>query len=206
MTVPGRNLFPSPFADGSSFFPGAYFGNTPLERAIIDRARGSITRHSYGPPQINTDLQSLTGAVESAFVLIPRDALPKITADGTTPPGAYTRAFAFKDYPAVTMTGRPTAQEARRRAAAWVAVAALLEGEEKTAADKAKAEAEAEQAAAAARSKRLDELALEYFNDHHADLGVRKARVIEDTYKLEQQLAAADKATADAKDDACGCI
>jgi hypothetical protein len=195
---PTTRLFPSttgnPFADGSSFFPGAYRGNTPLERAIIDRARGTITSHRFGPPQIDTDLGSLTRAIDSAFVLIPRDAVPTIERATRSD---YARSFHFPGNVTIGTAPDITAEQARKKAAAWVAVAAKLEGEEKAAADKAKAEADAEQAAAAARSKRLDELAAEYFADDFMNLGARKARVIEDTYKLELQLA--DKA------DDCGC-
>jgi hypothetical protein len=170
----------------SAFFPGG--GKTLLEHTILTRANGSVTPSIYGPIRISSDLPSLTGAIESTFVLVPRQALPKITQ---TPESTFF-GRTFRTDSGLGLTAGGSADDARKTAAAWLAVAQVLEGEEKAAADEAKKKAAAEQQAADARRKRLDELATEYFDDDFMNLGFRKARIIEDTYKLEQQLADAD--------------
>jgi hypothetical protein len=79
-----------------------------------------------------------------------------------------------------------TSERARQAATKWLAIAQHLDVEEKA---KAYEEAKAKAVAHAARAKRLDELADKYFGaDFHSDLGERKARVIEDLYRLEQKL------------------
>lgn len=164
---------------------------TPLEHAIVKGTTfGTIKYNSYGPSEITAPLESVARAVESAYVLTPREALPKITA---TSKGNVNRSFSGSNNLGATVQGG-TSESARQSAALWLAIAGLLEKEEKDAADDAKKKADAEQAAESARHKRLDALASEYFDaECYIDLGPKKARVIDELYRLEEQLKQDDE-------------
>lgn len=150
----------------------------PLQRVILERARGTITAQSYGPARINAELESVAAAVESAYILTPKDELPKVVEGGGD---KYTRVFTFAGQSQDPVGVMPTftAAKARLRAAAWLAIARHLDAEEKAASDAA-AKAET------ARKKRLDELADQWFGKDFADLGDNKAAAIKEIHRLEQ--------------------
>jgi hypothetical protein len=159
----------------------------PLQQAIAKGSYGGTIRYGiYGPPEITARLDAVADAVESAFVLTPKDDLPKVTSSHSVTDG---RAFHVPGQGSYSVPGGEfTAEFARSRAAALHAIAILLDAEEKAAADTAK-KAETD------RTKRLNELASKYFGaDFFSDLGERKARVIEDFYKLEQPFTGAGEA------------
>lgn len=164
---------------------------TPLEQAIYRGNHfGVITYNSQGPTEIKAPLRSIADSVEAAYVLTPREALPKVTA---TVDLLGTRKFTGTNGLGATITGG-NSESARQSAALWLAIAGLLEAEEKKAADEAKTKAAAEKAKENARLKRLDELADEHFEEYFEDLGPKKTTAIEEIYRLEQVIAEEDAA------------
>jgi hypothetical protein len=166
-----------------------------LQRTILGRTRvGTLTGHGYNI-EIKAALSDVADAVESAYILTPKDDLPKVTASAET---RYGRRFHVEGHPFMQPPGKSTAAEARKRATAWLAIAQHLEVEEKAKAyeeAKAKAVADAMNAAAeAARKARLNELADEWFGKDYNDLGPNKAAAIKEIHRLETQLNAKDAA------------
>jgi len=168
----------------SSFVTG-YFSApyTPLQRAILERTdRGTITHSSYGGPVIEASLDSVANAVESAYVLTPKTDLPKVTAS----PGG---SFDVEGIGSLWPQDSRTAENTRKRAAAWLAITQHLEVEETAKAYEAsKAKQVADSMAEAARMKRLDELADEWFGKDYLDLGPNKASAVKEIYRLETKL------------------
>jgi FPC/CPF motif-containing protein YcgG len=164
----------------------------PLHRALL-RARGNIKYTAFGSPEVTSPLHEIANAVESAFVLVEKATLPKITH---TPRTAAKRQFYFAGDPFVPYSTDPnhTAEQARNTAAKWLAIAGHLEAEEKAAAEEAKKQAAAKAEASRARRVRLTELAEEHFEEYFEDLGPKKQRVIEEIYRLEQELNQKDAA------------
>lgn len=163
---------------------------TKLQQVIMDRTHGTVKYSTYGDPTITATLNSVSEAVESAFVLVEKATLPKVECINK---GAAGRTFStgsafFADGLTVTMNGGDSGY-ARKSASLWLAIAAHLEAEEKAAAAEAKKKADAVAAANRARATRLDGLAEEYFGEYLEDLGPKKTRVIEELYRLEQELA-----------------
>ncbi|WP_284984274.1 hypothetical protein [Arthrobacter sp. efr-133-TYG-118] len=180
------------------FYPGASFGVqgpiTHLQRVILDRTPGRTVRYSPDSGvEIIADLGYVADAVESAFVLVPREALPKIGRTNTTVNGGSFTTAAGEN---IQLNDGADAEKVRKVAATWLAVAALLESEEKAKADEAKKKEAAEAAAKIARTTRLEQLADEYFEEYFEELGPKKTRVIEELYRLEEE--AADS-------ECCGC-
>jgi len=165
------------------------YGNfTPLQQAIVSRTKHGTLNQNYGYNlEIKAPLVSVSEAVESAFVLIEKATLPKVT---NSPMSLTKRMFYFAGDPFVPYSANPghTAEQARKTAAKWLAIAQLLEAEEKTNAAEAKKKADAEAAAKKARTNRLADLAYEYFDAAMTDLGPKKTRVIEDLYDLQEKL------------------
>lgn len=167
---------------------------TKLQQVIVDRTYGTVKFSAYGDPTITATLNSVSEAVESAFVLVERATIPKtrdIVRIGNT------RSFSFEGEPwsGVKVNVGATAKAARSMAIKWLSIAAHIEAEE---AAKEKADAEAAKVAEAeaknARATRLGELALEYFDSYYMDLSSKKVRVIEEIYRLEQVIAEEDAA------------
>lgn len=125
--------------------------------------------------------------MESAYILTPKTDLPKVTR---TIPGVY-----VVEGVGPLASIRSTAEEARKYANAWLAIAKHLEREEAARVyEEAKAKAVAEAAAAAAKQARLDELADEWFGKDYTDLGPNKAAAIQEIHRLETQLNTKDAA------------
>jgi len=157
---------------------------TPLQRAIAKGSyNGTIRYGIYGPPEITAPLESIADTVESAYVLTPKDELPKVTA---SPVGS----FEVEGIGALWVPDSRTAEGARKRAAAWLAIAKHLEAEEKAKAyEEAKAKAVADKVAEAARQQRLNELADEWFGkDFYTYLSPNKASAVKEIYRLETKL------------------
>lgn len=173
----------------TTFIPVDYFSHgtfSPLQKAIINRTdHGYINYKSFSGPEVTAPLQSISEAVESAFILVEKATLPKAMSSVRS---TNARSFAFTgDGTFAGLSANPsvTAEQARKTASKWLAVAQFLDAEEKIEAKK-KADAEAE--AKNARAARLGELALEYFDSYYMDLSSKKVRVIEEIYRLEQEV------------------
>lgn len=161
---------------------------TPLQNAILNRTdNGFVNYKSYGGPEVTAPLQSLSRAVESAFILVEKATLPKITH--ATPPLLGKRMFNFAGDPYVPYSTDPnqTSEQARKTAAKWLAIAAHLESEEKKKADE-------EYVAKVARAKELDRIATFHFGKPIRELSANKASAIEEIYRLEQVIAEEDAA------------
>lgn len=166
---------------------------TELQKVIIQRGMGTIKHFTYGSPEITGTIESITDAVESAYILTPKADLPKVT---NSPSTATKRQFYFAGDPFVPCSTdlHYTSEQARKSAAKWLAVAQFLGAEEKAkATDEAKAKA-ASAMAEAARKKRLDELADEWFGKDYFDLGPNKASAVKEIYRLETIIAEEDAA------------
>ena len=168
---------------------GLSFGRTltPLQHVIVNRTvSGTMRQPGFGHLEITAPLVALSDGIESAFVLTPREALPKIHV---TDHGLHRRHFASGSGLGAEVTGG-NSETARQSAALWLAIAQHLEAEEKAAAEEAKKKA-------AADAKRLDELADEYFDtDDFSDLSTKKQRAVKHIHQLEQELNQEDKARA----------
>jgi hypothetical protein len=161
---------------------------TPLQQAIIKNTKyGTLNYKLYEPAEITAPLQSISSAVEYAFVLVEKASLPRVTHATNT---LSRRMFTFAGDPFVPYSTDPnhTSEQARKTAAKWLAIAGFLEDEEKDAAAEAKKKADAEKASEGARMSRLSALAGEYFDSYFTDLGPKKTRVIEELYDLQEKL------------------
>ncbi|MDQ0241198.1 hypothetical protein [Arthrobacter bambusae] len=177
----------------TTFIPVNHFSYgtfTPLQNAILNRTdNGFVNYKSYGGPEVTAPLQSLSRAVESAFILVEKATLPKITH--ATPPLLGKRMFNFAGDPYVPYSTDPnqTSEQARKTAAKWLAIAAHLEAEEKAKSDEAKKKADAEAAAKVARAKELDRIATFHFGKPIRELSANKTSAVEEIYRLEQVIA-----------------
>lgn len=164
--------------------PGRIQAPAGLPRVIIERTAGGCTK-SYADkaPTINAPVASIAAAVESAYIITPKDELPKVTE-------GHADTLKVEEFGAMVLN-TSTSEAARKRAAAWLAIAQHLQGREKA---KAAEESVAKQAAEAARVQRLDELADEWFGKDYADLGPNKAAAVKEIHRLETKLNAKDAA------------
>ncbi|GGH93844.1 hypothetical protein ACFFGR_09340 [Arthrobacter liuii] len=166
-----------------------------LQRTILERVQaGYVNYAGYNGIEITATLRDVSNAVESAYILTAKEDLPKVTSRME----GFARIYRVDGVPnGLALPGEDTSSEARKRATAWLAIAQFLEREEKAKAyEEAKAKAEADaaaKAAEAARTRRLDELADEWFGeDSYADLGPNKAAAVKEIYRLETTLEERD--------------
>lgn len=159
-----------------------------LQRVIIERTDHGAMKYSGYGHEITAPLESVARAVESAYVLVEKATLPKVTLSFKYPDK---RTFSFAGDPFTPYTTDPnhTADRARKTAAKWLSIAAHLEAEEKTAAAEAKLRAEQVKAEAErVRHNRLNLIADRYFGKDFDELGDNKASAVKEIYRLEEQL------------------